>query len=139
MSPPDHHTHIHSPYTYSSFPTDNFLSATPAPVSPSVLSFLDPIERGTVISQYKYVHRTQAGRTRYGDPPDLYSNTVTFNILQSYTNSILVGVPLQMALQGHATDELLDSNASVLESQGVNITVHLLVRTPILLGYIFKV
>lgn len=94
-------------------------------------SFLNPIERGTLIFQRKYKHPTKAGRTRYGVPPDRSLNTVEFNSTQLNTNITFAGVLLQTASKGHLTEVLLDPNATVLESQGVNITVHLSVSTSI--------
>lgn len=106
-------------------------SPGPAQVSPIDRSVVRPIERGTLIFQHKYKHPTKAGRTRYGAPPDRSLNTVEFYSTQLDTNTIFAGARLQTASKGHIMEVLLDPNATVLEHQGVNITVHLSVRTSI--------
>lgn len=92
---------------------------------PDVLPPAIPQYRTSIIPQGQYSHKTKAGRTRYGSTASSESDAVSFCLKDSWD----IGVPLQSALHSCEDLDLLGAQDEVLRGQGVNITLHILVRS----------
>lgn len=89
---------------------------------------------GVTVPQNLYRHPSKRGSTRYGRPMNPHSDTVTFQstrLTGSGDIEIILGVSAEEALAGYSSrsnsSALVDAKTLVLQDQGVNITLHVLV------------